>query len=179
MEDSMTAEAPVTNPATEEPNFPNYWGVSTTEKFYFPDKRMWIEFKRMNEGDKKKYQQKTNRDVTIQRGGDTKIGIDPATDRHLLIEMSVINWQMWMPKDLQNPGLGFEQVGFSTFNLRKFLEVGDPKVIQDLETEIRMANPWMQADMTVEEIDKEIARLNEVRAQREEADRAKASSGLK
>lgn len=179
MDDSNTQDSAPINPAMEEANFPNYWGTSETHKFMFPDGRLYIEFKLMNEGDKKKYQQKTNRDLTIQRGGDTKIGIDPATDRHLLITMSTVDWYMWMPKDLNNPSAGMEQVQFSKFNLEKFLELGDPKVIQDLETEIRMANPWMQADMTVEEIDKEIDRLEEVKKQVKERDAAKGSSGLR
>ena len=165
---------PVTAP---KPRFQNYWGSQTIERFTFPDEEQWIEFRVMNEGDKRKYQQKTNRDITIERTGGTKVGIDPASDRHILIKMSVTGWNLWKPVDPEDPNTEWQQVDFGPRILDTWLEEGDPKVIQDLEQSIRMANPWMQADMSVEEIDKEIERLEEVKAQVSKREQEKAASG--
>lgn len=172
-------ETPV-NPVTAPVKFQNYWGVKDRVKFYLPDGQQWIEFRKMDEGLKKKYQQRTNRDITINRDQSTKLGIDPAEDRHVLIEMSVTNWYMMIPDnpdDLENTT--WSEAAFAPQLLRKWLEVGDPKAIQDLEVEIRMANPWMQSDMTVEEIDKEIRRLEDIRREAVEREAAKAASGTR
>lgn len=168
----------VENPATQPVKFQNYWGTKDTRKWYLPDGQQWIEFKIMNEGDKRKYQQRTNRDIKVLRDGETRVGIDPAEDRHTLIEMSVINWYMVIPQgDPNDPNTEWHEAAYAPPLLRKWLEQGDPKAIQDLEAEIRMANPWMQAEMSVEEIDKEIARLEEVRKQAIEREAEKAASG--
>lgn len=173
-----------TNPATKPVKFQNYWGNQDTKRWYLPDGEQWVEFSTQNEGDKSLYQQRTNRDITFDKIGNTKMGIDPASDRHTLVEMSVTGWFMMMPKnedpnlDLSDPD-NWAEATFAKPLLRKWLIQGDPKVIQDLEVEIRMANPWMQSEMTVEEIDKEIGRLNIVRAEAVEREAAKTGSGTK
>lgn len=157
--------------ASENEQFEDYWAAPENERFTFPDGKQWVEYKVMTEGDKKLYQKRTNRDITITRDQNTKVGIDPAEDRHILLEMSIVDWHMvtkvngeWQPVD------------FGKLPLRTFLERGNPKVIQDLEADIRMANPWMQADMTDEEIDKEIARLEEIKKTNREREAAKGYS---
>lgn len=175
----------VVNPATQPVAFQNYWGVKNVQRWYMPDGQQWVEFKTQNEGDKVLYQQRTNRDISFDKVGNTKMGIDPATDRRTLIEMSVVNWYMVLPKredmsdeELSDPN-NWERADYSPQLLREWLRRGDPKVIQDLEVEIRKANLWMQSEMTVEEIDKEIVNLNELRKQAEEREAAKPASGTK
>lgn len=167
---------PVTEPYQQ---FQNYWGGDETVRFMFPDRQQWVEYRIMDEGAKSKYQQKTNRDITLQRSGDTKIGIDPATDRHILIKSCVIGWNLWKPKDPKDPETEWEEVDFGPKILETWLEKGDPKIVQDLETDIRMHNPWMQADMTEKEIDTEIERLEEVRTQLRKREAEKEYSGTK
>jgi hypothetical protein len=173
------------NPAKQQVRFQNYWGAQNVKRWLLPDGEQWIEFKTQDEGLKAQYQQRTNRDITFDKTGNTKMGIDPVTDRHTLIEMSVTNWHMFIPKsedlspaELADPD-NWDEAAFSPKLIREWLRRGDPKVIQDLEVEIRMANPWMQSEMTVEEIDKEIARLNEVRIQAVEREAEKAGSGTR
>lgn len=179
------AEAAV-NPATKPVVFQNYWGAKNIQRWYLPDNQQWIEFKTQNEGDKVLYQQKTNRDISFDKSGNTRMGIDPATDRRTLIEMSVTNWFMMLPKDPENTdpeylsnAANWEEADYSPQLLRKWLTQGDPKAVQDLELEIRKANPWMQSEMTVDDIDKEIANLNELRKAAVEREAAKFASGTK
>jgi len=180
-----TAPEAAVNPATQPVRFQNYWGSQNVTRWMLPDGLQWIEFTTQNEGLKTMYQQRTNRDITFDKTGNTKMGIDPATDRHTLIEMSVTGWYMMMPDredmtpaELADPD-NWSEATFAKPLLRKWLQQGDPKVIQDLEIEIRMANPWMQSEMAVDEIDKEIARLNVVRAEAVEREAAKQGSGTK
>ena len=49
------------------------------------------------------------------------------------------------------------------FNLEKWLSVADPRLVEDLEKACRKLNPWLLADMSVEDIDREIESLKEMR----------------
>ncbi len=130
----------------------------------------WVDFNIMSEGDKAKFQRKTNRDITVnQKTNDAKIKLDPAEERHELIKQSVCDWYMFAPNPHQ--GGRMEPVPFSLSDTRhpsgmcleRWLSLANPKLVEDLELAIRKANPWMQADMTVEAIDEEIKRLEELR----------------
>lgn len=163
-------EAPVIDPTEQTPTFEDYWGTDETYKHYLPDGKQWFEFKIMNEGDKTRFQKLTNQDLTIGRDNTAKVRMDPAAERHTLIKTSVINWNLYK---------GGQPVGFSKQILEKWLESAPPKIVEDLEFAIRKANPWLQADMTVEEIDKEIDRLEELRKQVKERELGEASSANK
>lgn len=156
-----------------EPQFVNYFAFSVVEKWFFPDGNQWIAFKIMSEGDKAAFQRLTSRDVKVNRNsGDASFPVDAAGERHTLIKTSVVDWYIFAP----NPYSGEpEQVPFSLsdtrhptgMNLEKWLKLANPKLVEELEYTIRKANPWMQADMTIEEIDKEIERLQDLRRETE------------
>lgn len=141
---------------TQAPPTADYWGSEQYEKFFLPDGRQYFEFKVMNEGEKTKFEKMTNQDLIVNRDQSARVKVDPSEQRHSLITTSVTGWYLFK---------GGEIVAYSSQLLRKWLEVADPKVVADLEFAIRMANPWMQSEMSVEEIDKEIDRLHEVRKQ--------------
>jgi hypothetical protein len=157
----------------EEPGtktYADYWGTEDVRKHFLPDGEQYIEFKVMNEGAKTRFQKLTNQDLTIGRDNTAKVKMDPAAERHTLIKTSVTNWHMFK---------GGEPVGYSPQVLEKWLEVADPKIVEDLELAIRKANPWLQADMSVEEIDKEIDRLHELRRSVVDREAGEASSANK
>jgi len=143
--------------------FVDYFGFGRDETFVLPDGKQHIFFKVMNEGQRAYFQKKTSKDIKFNRAsGDAAIKADQAEERHELIHSSVTGW------DLRRRGpQGWEIVPFSSGGansaLAQWLKVADPKIVDDLELAIRRANPWMQADMTVEEIDKEIERLQDLR----------------
>lgn len=159
--------------------YEDYFGFGETEKWFFPDKKQYIEFQVMNEGQRREFQKKTNRDITFNRASnDAKIKADPAEERHALITTSVTGWNL-----RRRTSKGLEEVRFSKGSpgaeLEKFLAVANPKLVDDLEFAIRKANPWMQAEMSVEEIDKEMARLNDLREQVLEREKGEGSSSSK
>lgn len=163
----------------EEPIYEDYFGFDATKKWLFPDGRQWIEFKIMNEGDRSKFQKLTSQDIRVKRStGDASIKADPAEERRALLTSSVKNWNVFR----RNPSTAkFEQVPFSIgspgANFEQWLDHADPKLVDDLEFTIRMANPWLQDAMTVEQIDKEMDRLVELRKNVEERELEKARSG--
>lgn len=172
----MSIDAPeaVAGQPEAHPQIVDYWGTDEPKKWYFPDGQQYIEFNIMDEGAKVRFQKLTNQDLIVNRDNTAKVKVDPATERHTLIKESVFNWHMFKIVDGRP-----EPVGYSKQMLQKWLEVAPPKIVEDLEHAIRMANPWMQAEMTVEEVDKEIERLYEVRKQVIDREAGEGSSTTK
>lgn len=144
-------------PMATATHYEDYFGFEASEKWYFPDGKQYIEFQRMNEGQRARFQQMTTRDVTVERQtGNAKLKVDPATERHELLKASVVGWFVFrqgqpVPFSIGSPGAEFE----------KWLAKADPKLVDELERAIRKANPWLMNEVTVEDIDKEMDRLRE------------------
>lgn len=159
-------EPQVLNPQADD-MYEDYWGTDETYKYMLPDGKQYFVVKPMDEGGKQKFQKKTNKGIRMnQRSSEATIDVDPADERWTLIKESVVDWLLMQ----KTPGTGVNGIKaewtpfpFAKQNIEKYLEKANPKIIQDLEFFIRTKNPWMQADMDVEEIDKEIERLEELR----------------
>lgn len=142
------------------------------ETFTLPDGLQTITFKIMSEGERMKYQQKTNRPINIDRKSDTaSIRPDIAEDRRELIVQSVTDWTLMRRTDEGE----WIPVPFSSANLRNWVATSNPKIISDLERSIQKANPWMQAEMSIEDIDLEIENLRELRDRIEKEESEKNS----
>lgn len=151
--------------------YEDYWGFSQTDKYYFPDGKQYIEFQVMNEGQKLMYQKSINRDIKInRRSGDASIKSDIAEERHALINSSVVGWQVRK----EGQWVTFDKRVFGTW-----LSQANPKLVEALEQAIRKANPWLQGDMTVEDIDEEIERLREMREELVKEQQGKETSSSK
>jgi len=163
MTESSTLEATVPQLGEgAEAQIVNYWGTDEKHKHYLPDGVQYFEFKIMNEGDKSKFQKLTNTDLVVDRNNTAKVKMDPVAERHTLIETSVCDWYLYTPKT-KDPGSEMVLATFNTAMLKSWLQVAPPKIVEDLELAIRKANPWMQAEQTVEMIDEEIERLHDLR----------------
>lgn len=155
-------------PAYEPPAQQNYWGFYATERFVFPDGVTFIEFKIMNEGDKVKFQKNTSRDLVLNRAGDARMKMDNSTERWELIKACATDWNLIKSKD--------EPLPFSPRVLEQWLQVADPKLVADIEAAIRKANPWLVGELKVEDIDKEIENLQELRKEALEREQGEGSS---
>ena len=149
----------------------DYFGFGAEERFVFPDGVTYISFRIMNEGQRKKFQKSTNRDIKFNRAtNDASIKADPAEERWQLITSSCIGWNLVR----RNPTtLTLDPIMFNGKLLEQWMEAADPKLVDDLELAIRRANPWLQAEMTIEELDKEMERLSDLRKTLVERDRGK------
>lgn len=162
--------------------FENYWGTDETEKVYLADGKQYFVIQPMNEGAKTKYQKMTTKDVVLQqKTGDARMSVDPAGERHTLIKSSVIDWYLMQltpnadPRQLSS----WTQAPFSPRSLEQWLDKANPKAVERLEDGIRKLNPWLQADMTLADVDEELERLYTLRKEIEARDSGEASSANK
>jgi len=157
-------DAPILPIADDQ--YEDYFGFEKTEVFTLPDGKQQIFFQVMNEGQKTRFQQKTNRDIHVNRNSqDMRIKADPAGERQALIESSVTGWSLKKKVNGQWVDAPFSNNGTPGDELHKWLANANPKIVEDLEDAIRKANPWLQADMSVEQIDEEMQRLADLRAE--------------
>jgi len=148
---------------TDEPVMKNYWGFDVREDVLLPDGVSFVTIKKMNEGDKAKYQSETRSDITLQRNtGDARLKADPAAERKALLLACVVGWNLIGPDG--QPANFHLTAGPNSF--KNWLQVADPAVIEKIEKACRKLNAWLLNELSVEEIDKEIDNLKE---QREEA----------
>jgi hypothetical protein len=173
MEDTQVRDEPfiLEEPEVRPQEQQDYFGFQQLEKYYLPDGISYFELQAMNEGQKSKFQKSTQRDMVLEKGsGNARFRIDPAIERHELIKASVVGW---------NLSRGGQAQAFGERAMKDFLELANPKVIEGLELAIRKLNPWLLADLTVEEIDRQIEELTELREATAERERGEELSSSK
>lgn len=158
----------------EDTVFVDTFSFSIDEEYELPGTGgQTILFSRMNEGQKSDFQKQTNKDVRIQRTtGDARMQVDPASERHALIRISVTGWTL-KKRDHKGNIVG---ISFDQKLLKEWMMSADPKFVQGLEKAIRESNEWMKNEMTTEEIDREIENLKEQKVRLEEDNAKKESS---
>lgn len=145
----------------------DYFAFNANERYTLPDGKQWIEFKAMNEGDKRAYQHKTTRDFVVdRRTGDTKVKVDPGEERKILIETCVTDWYILR---------GGHPVPLTPINLSDFLTLTNPSLVEELEKKIRDFNPWLLDNVTVEALDEQIEDLTRQRDTLKDRQRGEAS----
>jgi hypothetical protein len=131
----------------------DYFGFASSDTFMFPDGVTYVELTVMNEGQKAKFQKRIQQDVVLdRRSGDARFRMDAAQERHELIKQCVSGW---------NLKRGGQPIPLNERNLRDFLDLANPKLVQDIESAIRRINPWLLGEMTSEDIQREIDNLTE------------------
>jgi hypothetical protein len=144
--------------------YEDYWGTQGETTHYLPDGKQYFTIKKMNEGDRARYQMESGMQMTsLRKTGDTKIDINQAKDREALVVAAVKGW--FLVKD----GV---QVPFNSQALRAWVKVSDPKLLDKLLLAIRKYNPFLQEDLSVKEIDEQMQELRELRdiAEKREAE---------
>lgn len=162
MSEASTLGAPPVMPTPEDDDvqFTDYFAFSATEKFYLPDGEQYFEFKKMNEGEKAKFQDKTSKDLVLERNsGNARMSVSMGTERHELIKACVVGFHLrrggkWVDDDSKS------RTGSVTLN--DFLTLADPVIVENLEKAIRKANPWLLGEMSSADIQKEIDNLTEM-----------------
>lgn len=147
--------------ATETPVQVDYFGFEELHTITLPDGKSQITHQALNEGQRRKYQNALNRDVRIAKSsGDAILRIAAGEEKKELLQAAIVDWNLVKFNDRTKQ---IEPVPFTEKALRDFLDKANPKVIDIIEKEVRLVNSWLQSEMTVEEIDKEIETLQELR----------------
>jgi|SRR6478609_556269 len=145
----------------------DYFGFASTSKYFLPDGVSYIEFTKMNEGKKKAFQDKTSKDLVLERqSGNARMSVLQGSERWELIKSCVVGWNLTR---------GGTLVPFTMVMLNDFLDLADPIVVEGLEKAIRKANPWLLAEMTSKDIKREIENLEEMLKVAEEREAGEAS----
>lgn len=132
----------------------DYFGFEEFKQHYLPDGVSFIEHRVLNEGDRRAYLDKVNREVRVQRAtGDAVMNMKAGQEKKALLEQAIVGW------NLQRGGT---PVPFSPRALEEFLRSANPRIIDDIEKAIRKANPWLQGEMTVADIRQEIKNMEEL-----------------
>lgn len=154
--------------ATHESVAADYFGFDETLRLTLPDGLSYIEHRVLNEGQRRKYLNAVNRDVRIQKAtGDALMRMSPGEERMHLLKAAIVGW---------NLKRGGSDVAFTDRNLTEFLEKANPRIVDLIEKEVRKANPWLMAELSLEDIDKEINDLTELREKKVEEEEGKAVS---
>lgn len=138
----------------------DYWSNDEEYTFYLPGQedipdaeKQFIKYKKMNEGMRSNFQKKTQTGAVIERGtNNTRIGINQARDRWVLIETSVTGWRLFR---------GNEELPFKAHLLKQFVDQADPWLVDELERDIRKHNKWMSSEADSKSIREQIDELEE------------------
>lgn len=146
----------------------DYFGFASTDRCMFPDGVSYVELRVLNEGDRRRYTNESNREIRLAKGsGDAALRMRPGDDKHSLLKISIVGW------NLSRAG---QPVPFTPQMLDQFLTSANPAIIDRIEKRIRQINPWLLSDMTVEQIDEEIQNLQDMREVRLKEDEGKDDS---
>lgn len=159
--DATTEAMRAAGVSTETGMYVDYFDFDDTRRVTLPDGRSWVEIQVLNEGARRKYLNTTNRDVTIERAsGNAKMRVASGDDRHALLGQAIVDWDLFT----RNGKTGeMESIRFSEQTLRKFLENSSPTIIDLIEKEVRKDNPWLIAEVEIEDIDAQIEELQDLR----------------
>lgn len=151
----------------------DYFGFDEQHSVTLPDGRSYILHQTLNEGARRKYMNQQNREVKLQKvTGDAILKMATGEERLALLTSAISGWNLVR----KNPKTGdIEPVPFNERNLKEFLEKANPKVVDLIDTDVRKHNPWLTADVTIEDIDKQIAELEEMKENKIKEDEGKKS----
>jgi hypothetical protein len=138
----------------------DYFGVDERREVYLPgSKTQYVVIKEFTEGDRKKYLDKVNKDVRFGKDNTATMKTSPGSDRHELLKIAIVDFKL-------QRGTGDNVVIMTIVThprvLEEFLEKTSPKVIDHIVKEVHKLNPWLINDASVEDMEKELADLQEM-----------------
>lgn len=146
----------------------DYFGFEEILRYTFPDGVSYVEHKILNEGARRQYLKSVNRDVRVQKvTGDALMRMSAGEEKIQLMMVAIVGWNLIKEGHALN---------FNTTNLTKFFNEVNPKITDLIYKEIIQHNPWLLSEMSVEDIDREIEGLQEMRRIKVEEDEGKANS---
>ncbi len=138
----------------------SYFGFSELHRTMLPDGISYIEHKTLNEGARRKYLNKVNRDIMLQKStGNAIMRMQQGDEKHELLESAIVGWNL--------VGKENTPLNFDNGRLQKFLSEANPIIVDLIEKDVRKNNTWLMTDLSVEDIDKQISELQEMRAAKE------------
>ncbi len=131
----------------------DYFGLTETMQFDLPDGVSWVQLKTLNEGDRREHEKRTSQDMTLQgKGGGATMRFDPGLNRHSLLENSITDWNLTR---------GPDELPFNSKNLREFLKMAPPAIVDAIHDKVQEINVWTLNEDNLEAMIEERDRLND------------------
>lgn len=156
--------------SSEEKVQTDYFAFEKIETFLFPDGKSYVEHKVFTEGQRAKFLDSTNRDVTVLKGtGDLRTRLKPGTERRELLKTAIVGWNLVRNGDA---------VAFTPRNLDEFLDKADPSLIDKIEKDVRRVNSWLLQEVSLDDLLQQRDELDEMieKKKAEEAGKPDSSS---
>lgn len=141
----------------------DYFDFAEEHTVYLPgSKTQFVQHRTLNESARRDYMNQQNREVRLQKSsGDAILKMATGKEQLSLLRAAVCGWNLVR----KNSKTGeMESVPYSDTKRNEFFDKANPVVIDAIMNDIRKHNPWLLADVTIEDIDKQIEELNELRA---------------
>lgn len=164
---------------TTERRQQSYFGFAETHRCFLPDGASYVEHQTLNEGARKRYQNAVNREVAIKRSsGDAVMKMAAGDEKHELLRAAIIGWNLVDENGQPIPFTKGPEAGGRVTRpgtLERFLNEAPPKIIDIIDKDIRKHNPWLMAEMTVADMEEQIAEIQEMIEVKKQEDEGKAS----
>lgn len=150
----------------------DYFAFDDEENVTLPDGITFVTIRALNEGARKKYMNNQNREITVERvTQNMKLKVESGEERHSLLEQAIVGWNL-IARDKDGKT---QQQACSKAAIQSFLRTANPKIVDIIDKAVRKQNPWLRQQMTVEDIDTQIAELQELRETLEKDEAGKDS----
>lgn len=165
---AMEANLAAAGQATHERVQVDYFGLSDQHIVKLPDGISWVAHRELNEGQKAKYQDSLQRDVTLRKStGDAQIKMAMGAERMELVKVALVDW------NIIRDG---KPLAFNPNNVNAFVKNASPKIIDLIEKSIRKENTWLMEEVSSKDLENEIETLQELlEAKRKEEEGKDAS----
>jgi hypothetical protein len=137
----------------------DYFGFEETEHVFLPDGKSHVTIQALNEGGRRRYLNRVNREVKIaKQTGDAIMQLANGDERRILLAEAIVGWNL--VRRNKNDGT-VQPLIFNEAKLNDFLTTANPKVIDIIDKAVRAQNPWLMADVTLEDLLKQKDELEE------------------
>lgn len=121
---------------SDVPQHVDFFDVQETYKAEFPDGVQCVYVRVMSEGDRKRYQNKTNREIRMNASTrEMKMKSAAGDDRHELLKIAISGWNIYRAGS---------PWAFNPNNLEQALNAWPPSIVDLIEKKVAEVNPWIK-----------------------------------
>jgi hypothetical protein len=154
----LHAELEAAGISTEETMQVDYFGFEETENVFLPDGKSYITIAALNEGGRRRYLNRVNREVRIaKQTGDAVMQLANGDERRILLAEAVVGWNL-VAKDRTG---NIVAVPFKDQKLNEWLDKANPTIVDIVDKAVRKQNPWLMQDVTLDDLLKQRDELDE------------------
>ena len=140
------SQTPENKPAEKTPKV--YFGVHQTNVFRFPeDENQFIEFKKLNEGERQLYEDRTGRQLSMDKNSDNvKMDLSAGKDRAVLFSLMMTKYSFYIMEN-DKPVLK-QGDSKNRAEWEQLVKEMDGELAQSFFEEVKRLNVWIKANET-------------------------------